>query len=274
MDLEAAVAAHYTTDDLLGRIEAALRADGKDPDNLNPEDIVPLEHMHTGGLRATRAAITALRVTPSDLVADIGCGIGGTTRELVRQTGARAIGIDLTPDLVAVARELSRRTGFADKTEFLVGSALELPLKDNSVDAAIIMHIGMNIRDKRRMISEAARVLRPGAPLALWDVMLGDVSLPVRFPVPWAQSEATSHLAPPQDYREAAAEAGLHPEFEQEYYTETLSAGTRTDPAKPPAPLGPHLMMGANAPEKIRNHKDNMNVGAVVPVQMLFRKPD
>jgi hypothetical protein len=102
--------------------------------------------------------------------------------------------------------------------------------------------------------------------------MLGDVAEPLVYPVPWASSSDTSFVAAAQTYRDLASHAGLFPILEEDYYTETLK---RPIPPGPPrfAPLGPHLMMGPDAAEKVSNHRANLDAGRVVPVLMVFEKP-
>ncbi|NNU79501.1 class I SAM-dependent methyltransferase [Halovulum dunhuangense] len=270
---EAAVMGHYGSEGLIARVFDALRAAGIDPDAMGPDDLVPLEHMHTGGINATRRVLSALRPEPGQHLVDIGCGIGGVARAAARGHGARVTGIDLTTDFVELATELSRRTGLGQLTGFLVGSALRLPLAECSADCAVLMHVGMNIEDKERMFSEAFRILRPGGKLALCDIMLGPLAEPLAYPVPWAATAETSHLATPEAYRDLAVDAGFAPISELDYYTETLSAApiARAEPGF--QPLGPHLLMGPDARRKIANHRANLDAGRVLPVQMVFARP-
>ena len=56
-------------------------------------------------------------------VLDIGSGLGGPARFLAATRGLRVVGIDLTPEYVDVANELTRRCGLADRARFLTASA-------------------------------------------------------------------------------------------------------------------------------------------------------
>jgi SAM-dependent methyltransferase len=76
--------------------------------------------------------------------------------------GCRVTGIDLTEEFVAVARELTRRCGLAERVRFEPGDALAMPFADASFDGATLIHVGMNIADKATLFAEARRVLRPG----------------------------------------------------------------------------------------------------------------
>ena len=271
-NVEQIVAEHYSTGGLQHRIDEAFRSNGLDPENLTPQDLAPIEHMHTGGQEATRRAISELRVQPGDLVLDIGCGIGGTAREVAREYGAFCAGVDLVPEFVDMANELSRRVGLDDKTKFLESSALKLPMQDEMFDGVSIMHLGMNVADKPRMLAEAFRVLKPGKRMVLCEIMLGPVAEPLTYPVPWADTQESSFLVDPETYRALAAEAGFSPVSERDYFTETLGQSFPRRTANVLSPLGSHLILAVAAAQKISNHNENLRSGRVVAVQMAFDK--
>ncbi len=269
--VEQIVTEHYSSGELLPRLDAAFRASGLDPQKLNPEDLAPLEHMHTGGLEATRRVISELRVGRGDMVLDIGCGIGGTGRELAREYGACCVGVDLVPEFIDTANELSRRVGLQDKTRFIAASALKLPLQDAMFDGVAIMHLGMNVEDKQRMLAEAYRVLRPGKRLVICEIMLGPVAEPLTYPVPWAETADSSFLVEPETYRALAADAGFAPVSERDYFTETLGQSFPRR-SSTQSGLGSHLILAVAAAQKISNHNENLRSGRVVAVQMAFDK--
>lgn len=79
----AALTRHYQTEDLLGRIRAALKEAGADPTAPSPDDLKPVDEFHTGGLEATEALLSQLEIGPDMTVLDLGSGIGGTAREVI-----------------------------------------------------------------------------------------------------------------------------------------------------------------------------------------------
>ncbi len=201
---------HYGGQGLLAAIEGALAEMGRDPDTITVQDLGPVDEFHVGGRPASLHLLDHLDLDPSANVLDIGCGLGGTARLLASGPAASVVGIDLTEAYVETGRALNERVGLGDRIELLVGSALELEFSA-TFDAAVMLHVGMNIGDKRQLFAEAARVLRPGGRFAVYDLMrvgAGDVE----FPVPWSSEPATSHLASPQDYQAAAVEAGFEVE--------------------------------------------------------------
>jgi ubiquinone/menaquinone biosynthesis C-methylase UbiE len=109
---------------------------------------------------------------------------------------------------VAAAQELARRTGLGDRVSYRVASALDMPFEDRAFDAAITIHVAMNIKDRGGLYKEIARVLKPGAVFCIYDVMRGGKD-GVRYPVPWAETPATSHLTTPQEMQALLRDAGF-----------------------------------------------------------------
>jgi SAM-dependent methyltransferase len=189
-DLEVAVARHYGTSDLTDRILKAMAAAGIDATSVAPEQLAPVDEFHIGGRAATIHGVSKMGLTTADHVLDVGCGIGGATRYLASTVGCRVTGIDLTPAYIAAAEDLASRTGLADRVTYRVASALAMPFEDGTFDAAITLHVAMNIADRGGLYREVARVLKPGAVFCIYDVMKGH-SAGLKFPVPWAESPAT-----------------------------------------------------------------------------------
>lgn len=276
MTLEKRVSGHYTTGALFDRVRAALHDLGVDPDSATEEDLKACDEFHTGGVQATEALLDHLTVTPETRVLDIGSGIGGPARLLASRFGCHAVGVDLTQEFVDTARALSDMVGLGERTTFLQGSGLDLPVDDASMDLALLFHVGMNIEDKTRLFAEAARVLAPGGRFAIFEVMRGDDPSALLFPLPWSTVADTSFVTPPESYRAAAEEAGLIREHERDrtQFTKDFFASVFEKIAVDgPPKLGIHLMMGDTAGLKIQNYVANVDAGRLGPVEMIFHKP-
>lgn len=207
---------------LVAAIGSALDAAGMDRATLRPADLAPVDEFHIRGRTATLEMAEALALTDRSHVLDLGSGLGGPARTLVELTGCTVTGVDLTAEFCEVATALSEWTGLADRTRFLVGDATSTGLPDASADAALTVHVAMNIPDKDALYAEAFRVLRPGGRFVVYDVLQGDGG-EVRYPVPWASDSSTSFLATPGETRTLLRSAGFEVVSEVDSSDESLA---------------------------------------------------
>ncbi|MGO4637571.1 class I SAM-dependent methyltransferase [Mesorhizobium sp. 2RAF45] len=275
--VEPGIARHYDIAGLEQRILAALADTGLDVAHLRAGDLEAVDEFHIGGIAATRELIGQMGLKPGAMLLDIGSGVGGPARFAANEAGADVTGIDLTQSYVDIATSLSKRTEMADRTHFVQGSALDMPFANAGFDAAMILHVGMNLPDKKKLMGEAARVLKPGGVFAVYDVMrLKDGAL--TYPLPWASDESMSFVATPDDYRSAATASGFsvvaerrRGAFAVEFFAATRArmAAAQAEGKKPPPGVG--LVMGEDAHTKIANVTAALEGGILAPVELLLR---
>jgi sarcosine/dimethylglycine N-methyltransferase len=270
------VARHYGNEGIAGRILAALReANGPDAP-VTVDALSAIDHFHGRGIVATQELVEILKPRPDEAALDIGSGIGGPARWIAAHCGCHVTGVDLTPLFCAAARELNTATGLGDKVSIIEGSALALPVPDGAFDCAYSQNVVMNIADKLGMYREAFRALKPGGRLALSNLCAGAVKGDFRFPVPWAETAATSFLVPPEAMRADLAAAGFEIVLFRDTTAETLPGTIRNrerlERDGPPR-LGTHLILGERLIEMTINSARNMEEGRGATIEALVRKP-
>lgn len=109
-----------------------------------------------------------LALAPGVTVLDAGSGMGEVVRMMAERVapGGRAIGIDLSAEMVARASE---RAAGVDAVEYRVGSVTALPFEVASVDAAYSERVFMHLADPQAAMHELFRVLRPGGRIVVID---------------------------------------------------------------------------------------------------------
>ncbi len=139
------------------------------------------DRFHPGGAALTSRLVRALRVGPGDEIVDVACGPGASALQAAHETGCAVIGVDLAVAGVAAAIHAAASTGMDDRVRFVVGDAEALPLADASVDGALCECALCTFPDKPGATAELARVLRPGARLALADITARPDRLPAEL---------------------------------------------------------------------------------------------
>jgi ubiquinone/menaquinone biosynthesis C-methylase UbiE len=153
-------------------------------------------------------AIASLR--DGEVVLDLGAGGGFDCFIAARQVGprGRVIGVDMTADMVARARDNARKVN-ASNVEFRLGEIEHLPVADGSVDV-ILSNCVINLSpDKPAVFAEAFRVLRAGGRLAISDVVAtGPIPAELQTQAA-ALAGCVSGAAPLDDVRAMLAAAGF-----------------------------------------------------------------
>ena len=200
---------HYTGQgNLADRIADSLTRAGKDLSTLSTADLASIDEFHVRGRPATLEIAEQMDLAENSHVLDIGSGLGGPARTLAETYNCSVTGIDLTREFCTTAQTLSEWVGLGSKTSFVQGDATNLAFEDDSFDAAMTIHVAMNIAAKDQVYGTAKRVLKDGGIFAIYDILQGEGG-DVLFPVPWARTPEISHLATPEQMQELLTDAGF-----------------------------------------------------------------
>jgi sarcosine/dimethylglycine N-methyltransferase len=265
------VQAHWTRSGVLARIDAALTELGHDPQNLNPEILASLEHLHSGGFATTRDQAKRIAVTEDSRVLDVGCGIGGPARYLAHTYGCQVDGIDLTPELIDTARVLTKRCKLDDRVKLRLGNALDLPYSDQTFDVVWCQNVSMNIADKTGLLAAVYRVLKPGGLFTATEYSVGPGGN-IIFPVPWAYDASINFLESEDVMRQQYHAAGFRI-IEWLNYSNTVIEHHERMLSAPPNKLTNRLVSGEDMTERQANTRRNLIEGRLIYWMITAERP-
>lgn len=161
-------------------------------------------------------------------VLDVGCGDGQTSCFLAEHFACRVIGISTGKEGVEKARRLSRARGLSRRVRFRVRDGMDNGFPDGSFYRVWVMQSSHFMLDKRRLLDECVRVLRPGGRVALGDITLRS-PLPMVEVVRHREEFLLLHrvfgrakMEPLQTYRSLAEDSGLRVDVLEDVSAETL----------------------------------------------------
>jgi SAM-dependent methyltransferase len=118
-----------------------------------------------------REYLEAMDIDSASAVLDMGCGTGVAARTIARRANfsGRVTGIDLSPYLVEAAKRLAGDEGLGTLLEFRSGDTRELDIPDGSFDAVVAHTLVSHVQEALIVLKEAARVLKRGGLIAVFD---------------------------------------------------------------------------------------------------------
>ncbi len=159
-------------------------------------------------------------ISPGTHIIDLGAGYGGAMRRVVRRFGCKATCLNISDAQNDINRQRTRRAGLTDQISVVHGVFENVPADDGSFDIAWSQDAILHSDQRAKVISEVARILKPGGIFIFTDPMQAD-DVPVGVLQPVYDRLGLIDLASPRFYRQAAEAAGLEV-LEQADQTEQL----------------------------------------------------
>jgi phosphoethanolamine N-methyltransferase len=126
-----------------------------------------------GGLDSTRRFLQLVKLGPESSVLDVGCGIGGSAFYMARSFGCHVDGIDLSAEMIRVARERVKEEDLETSVQFFEGDCLTFKYPRSDYDLIHSRDVFLHIGDKRSALVTLRRNLAPAGRLLLTDYIRG-----------------------------------------------------------------------------------------------------
>jgi phosphoethanolamine N-methyltransferase len=166
-------------------------------------------YVSTGGHDTTLYLVEKLgdALRPGARVLDVGSGIGGAAFFLADTYGAKVVGVDLAPEMVAIAQERARRADGSESVRFILADVLDEQAVSGPFDVAWSRDALMHVHDKRRLFRRLFDLLAPGGTLVVTDYARGEGPASPEFEAYIAKTGY--HVVSPLRYGELLADAGF-----------------------------------------------------------------
>jgi len=136
------------------------------------------QQLHVGGFRSSMELAELAGIAPGSRGVDLCCGSGASMRLLVRLRGiASMIGVEATDAVVERGKSACERDGLAESIRFVLADACFSGLPSGAADFVWSEDAWCYVADKERLVTEAARIARPGGKIAFTDWVEGPVGL-------------------------------------------------------------------------------------------------
>ena len=116
--------------------------------------------------RWRRFLVSRVHAGPGDIVVDVATGTAAVAIELVRTKGCSVVGVDQSPEMLAVAGRRLLLAAATERVRLVEARAEELPFEDRSFDALTFTYLLRYVDDPAATLRELARVVRPGGSIA------------------------------------------------------------------------------------------------------------
>ncbi len=135
------------------------------------------EEIHVGGPKETEILAEKANITSKTHVLDICSALGGPARHLAKKFGCRVTGLDATKKMFEEAVKRTEQEDLTRLVSYKLGDSLNMPFGEGAFDVVWGQDAWCYVTDKRKLLSEAARVIKPGGTIAFTDwIQVGNMS--------------------------------------------------------------------------------------------------
>ena len=144
-------------------------------ESLHFAPLTPHESLEESKIRHQREMISKLDMQQGMTVVDVGCGVGGPMRRVVREAGVRVVGININEIQLEKAKRLNAEAGLDHMVDLEACSFMDMgPIEDDTFDRGYAIESTCHAPDKQRCFAEICRVLKPGGLLWGQEMCLTD----------------------------------------------------------------------------------------------------
>lgn len=170
------------------------------------------ESLHQALINENQAVADALSIRDSDFILDAGCGVGGTAIWLAEKYRVKVAGVNIVEKQIAMAKDNAKKRCVDKLTSFSVNDYACIDFADETFTKAYAIESICHAKEKKSVLKEIYRVLKPGAKLVIVDAFLKKTGIPADEKVhlnDWYEGWACPDLAVLDNFIEDLEEIGF-----------------------------------------------------------------
>lgn len=127
------------------------------------------KNLHEAILNENKFVAEQLKINPSDIILDAGCGVGGTTLWLAENYKVKVIGITISQKQLDLAKKYTQKRKLGHLTEFKLMNFCQTNFPNNFFTKILAIESVCHTKEKEKFIKESFRILKPGGLLVVAD---------------------------------------------------------------------------------------------------------